>query len=110
MIAQKSGSWEKNKNSYRPLEINKGELPQSIPSCFYCKKKVHIISECWVLQRKRENKSQGSITCNVSKEPLMPIEIENPNVKVSKSQSDIMEDYKPFITKGFVSLICDKTN
>ena len=31
----------------------------------------------------------------------MPIEIEKPNLRVSKCQSDIMEDYKSFITKGF---------
>jgi hypothetical protein len=60
----KSGSWEKNKNSYIPSEINKGELPKSITSCFYCKKKGHIVSECWVLKRKNENKPQGSIACN----------------------------------------------
>jgi len=40
----------------------------------------------------------------------MPIVIEKPNLKVSKSQSDIMEDYKPFKTKGFVWLIGDETS
>jgi hypothetical protein len=32
----------------------------------------------------------------------MPIVIEKPNLRVLKSQSDIIEDYMPFITKGFV--------
>ena len=32
----KSGSGRKNRNSYRPSEINKGESPKS---CSYCKKK-----------------------------------------------------------------------
>ena len=31
------------------------------------------------------------------------------NLRFSKSQFDIMEKYKPFITKGFVSLIGAKT-
>ena len=35
----------------------------------------------------------------------MPVEIVKPNLMVLKSQSDIIEDYKPFITKGFVSKI-----
>ena len=40
----------------------------------------------------------------------MPIVIEKPNLRVLKSQSDIMEEYRPFITNGFVSLIGDKTS
>ena len=40
----------------------------------------------------------------------MPIVIVKPNLRVSKSQSDIMEDYKPFKIKGFVSLIGDETS
>ena len=40
----KSGSWQKNRKSYRPIEIDKGELPKSVPSCSYCKKKGHIVS------------------------------------------------------------------
>jgi hypothetical protein len=35
----------------------------------------------------------------------MRIVIEKANLRFSKSQFDIMEIYKPFITKGFVSLI-----
>jgi hypothetical protein len=32
----------------------------------------------------------------------MHIEVlENPNIRVLKSQSDIMQDYKTFLTKGF---------
>ena len=40
----------------------------------------------------------------------MPIVIEKANLRFSKSQFDIMEKYKPFITKGFVSLIGAKTH
>ena len=39
----------------------------------------------------------------------MPIVIEKANLRFSKSQFDIMENYKLFITKGFVSLIGAKT-
>jgi hypothetical protein len=39
----------------------------------------------------------------------MPIVIEKANLRFIKSQFDIMENYKPFITKWFVSLIGDKT-
>ena len=40
----------------------------------------------------------------------MPIVIEKANLRFSKSQFDIMEKYKPFITKGFVSLLGAKTH
>ena len=39
----------------------------------------------------------------------MPIVIEKTNLRFSKSQFDIMENYKLFITKGFVALIGAKT-
>ena len=35
----------------------------------------------------------------------MPIVIEKANLRFSKSQFDIMENYKLFISKGFISLI-----
>jgi hypothetical protein len=40
----------------------------------------------------------------------MPIVIENANLRFPKCQFDIMENYKPFITKWFVSLIGDTTS
>jgi hypothetical protein len=41
----KPGSWEKNRKSYSPIEMDKGELPKSVPSCSYCKKMGHLVSE-----------------------------------------------------------------
>ena len=39
----------------------------------------------------------------------MPIVIGKANLRSPKSQFDIMENFKPLITKGFVSLIGAKT-
>jgi hypothetical protein len=64
----KSGSWEKNKNSYRLPEINKGESPKYPP---YCKKKDTLFQN--VLKRNNESLSQGSIACNALKDFLMLI-------------------------------------
>jgi hypothetical protein len=50
------------------------------------------------------------MSCNALKDPLMPIVIEKANLRFSKSSFDIMENYKPFITNGFVSLIGAKTS
>ena len=57
-----------------------------------------------------ENKPQGSIACSGLKEPLMSIEVEKPYLRISKSQSDIMEDYKLLITNGFISMRGDETS
>jgi hypothetical protein len=40
----------------------------------------------------------------------MPIVIENANLRFPKCQFDIMENYKPFIAKWFMSLIGDQTS
>jgi hypothetical protein len=73
------------------IEINKGELPKSILSCSHCAKRGHIVSESWVLKRKIKTKPQGPFACNVLKDILMPIEVEESNLRVSKSQSNILE-------------------
>ena len=40
----------------------------------------------------------------------MFVEVEKSNLRVSKSQFDMIEDHKPFITTGFVSLISDENS
>ena len=92
-----------NKNSYIPPEINKGESPKSPKSCSYCKRKDTLFQNGFEINN--ESISQGSIACNALKDPLMPIVIENANLRFPKCKFDIMEKYKPFITKWFVSLI-----
>jgi hypothetical protein len=84
----------KNKNSYRPPEINKGESPKS---CSYCKRKDTLLQN--VLEINNESISQDSIACNALKDPLIPIVIENANLRFPKCQFSIMENYKPLITK-----------
>ena len=63
-----------------------------------------------VLKGNNESTPQGSIACNALKDFPMPIVIEKANLRFLKSQFDIMENYKPFMTKGFVSLISAKTS
>ena len=85
---------EKIKNIYRLHGINKRESAKSPP---YCKKKDTLLLN--VLKRHNESTPQGSIACNALKDFLMPIVIEKANLRFIKSQFDIMENYKPFITK-----------
>ena len=105
LINQHQVLGRKNKNSYRPPEINKGESPKY---CSYCKRKDTLFQN--VLEINNESISQDSIACNALQDPLMPIVIENANLRFPKCQFDIMENYKPFITMWFMSLIGDKTS
>ena len=57
-----------------------------------------------VLKRKTENKPQWIHNY------LISVEVEKHNLRVSKSQSDIMEDHKPSIPKIFVTVISDDTS
>ena len=68
LINQHQVLGRKNKNSHRPLEINKGESPKY---CSYCKKKDTLFQN--VLKRNNESLSQGSIACNALKDFLMLI-------------------------------------
>jgi hypothetical protein len=99
LINQNQVLGRKNKNSYRPPEINKGESPKS---CSYCKRKDRLFQN--VLEINNESISQDSIACNALKDPLIPIVIENANLRFPKCQFDIVENYKPFIKPVYNSL------
>ena len=103
------GSIDKDKSSYNTSGgssmTNKG-LPSAIPMCAYCKKKRHLMSECWTLKRKEERRSQlSSNACTAVKSTLKPVYLENSEVEVKRSESEfIKEEFKPFVSEGFVSL------
>ncbi|XP_061190377.1 uncharacterized protein LOC133198276 [Saccostrea echinata] len=87
----------------------KNESLQQIPTCNYCKKKGHIKSECWALQKKKLVSTadvqpspsaltsvQGKVTCS---------QFENTEVK---PESDVLrEEFKPFVFNGLVSVDTD---
>ena len=74
-------------------------------TCGYCKNSGHVISECFKLQRRREldSKPQQPSGCTA---PVDTVDLENPAVcQVSMSSAcNYMEDYKPFLSQGFISL------
>ena len=52
-----------------------------------------------VLEINNESISQDSIACNALKDHLIPIVIENANLRFPNWQFAIMENYKPLMTK-----------
>ena len=87
----------------------RSEAPQgvgSLPTCNYCKKKSHVIGECWKLKKKNELQPHTCASVRNDKKALDSICSDTPDIQGSKSSSvDFMEDhYKPFLSQGFVSL------
>jgi hypothetical protein len=79
LINQNQVLGRKNKITYRPPEINKGESPKY---CSYCKKNYTFFQN--VLKRNNKSALQGSIACTALKDPLMPILIEKSKFKYLK--------------------------
>ena len=94
---------------------SKEEKSFSSPTCAYCKKSGHILSECFKLKRKQGFKPTGFISkhdkgCARS----FSDEVQNTHsaVKTTRppkhsSLNPVMDSFKPFTCEGFVSLTSD---
>ncbi|VDH97310.1 Hypothetical predicted protein [Mytilus galloprovincialis] len=77
-------------------------------TCAYCKKIGHLMADCFRLQKKneRDNKPKTS-ACTT---PYITSTLECPASQAFKSSfCDYMEEYKPFMSDGFVSIVDDTT-
>lgn len=77
------------------------------PTCHYCKKPGHVLSECLILQRKREKgTSPNALVKSVTE---MPIEFGSHesfchyDAKKAESSDLLREEFLPFVSEGFVS-------
>ncbi|VDH99820.1 Hypothetical predicted protein, partial [Mytilus galloprovincialis] len=76
--------------------------------CAYCKKIGHLMADCFRLQKKneRDNKPKSS-ACTT---PYISSTLECPASQAFKSSfCDYMEEYKPFMSDGFISIVDDTT-
>ena len=81
------------------------------PTCFYCRKKGHVISECITRQRDQKTKGkeafQNALT-NLKSEPMSFIP--KSEISTNKCKSDfIQEVHEPFLSEGTISLLHDKS-
>ncbi len=100
-------------NVYKPLTSSSF----SSVMCSYCKKKGHVMSECFRLKRKQQSSEiQTGTVGHVSSNRSAPVQVHT----VSKddtvsaiqdvgkpSSGSVMESFQPFIHDGFVSLSGD---
>ena len=86
----------------------KSEYPLSRPTCNYCKKPGHLVSECLELKRKLQS-DEAKPTALTTLRPTPQSSIKTNTIDiVTKPKSDsTMEIFEPFILNGFVSLSGD---
>ena len=91
----------RNENSLPPVRYNLRSSETSellrlsvVPTCYYCKKKGHVMSECWALDKKEKSKRKTDMLVKrkaVQSDDSFPVEGN--------------DEYSPFISDGSVALI-----
>ena len=86
----------------------KSQYPLSRPTCNYCKKSGHLVSECLKLKRKLESdeaKPTGLTT--LRPRPHSSIKTNTVDIVTKPKSDSTMEIFEPFMLNGFVSLSGD---
>ena len=86
----------------------KSQYPLSRPTCNYCKKPGHLVSECLKLKRKLESdeaKPTGLTT--LRPRPQSSIKTNTIDIVTKPKSDSTMEIFEPFMLNGFVSLSGD---
>ena len=84
--------------------MSKDRKPRSFaPVCHYCKKPGHVMSDCWLLKKRREKEATpNGFVSSKSNWRSNPNRAES-SIGLDKSEI-IREEFKPFVSEGFVSL------
>ena len=78
----------------------RGMVSRSGPVCAYCKRKGHLLSECWALEKKEKNKHRLNSVMVMSVAGN-----ENPSSgSIKEPPKEVHNVYKPFLSEGFVAL------
>jgi hypothetical protein len=79
-----------------------------LPTCTYCKKIGHLISECFQLKRKNDFEKPQPHACTTFRNDRKAFVLScsgTPDFQGSKSSFvNSMENIKPFLSQGFVSI------
>ncbi|VDI17279.1 Hypothetical predicted protein [Mytilus galloprovincialis] len=101
-------SQNKSQSSYNMSSPKFDTFEKKSLTCAYCKKIGHLMADCFRLQKKneRDNKPKTS-ACTT---PYITSTLECPASQAFKSSfCDYMEEYKPFMSDGFISIVDDTT-
>ena len=86
----------------------KSQYPLSRPTCNYCKKPGHLVSECLKLKRKleRDEAKPTGLTTLIPR-PQSSIKTNTIDIVTKPKSDSTMEIFEPFMLNGFVSLSGD---
>ena len=101
-----SGNSSGMPSQYKPNSTSetKSQYPLSRPTCNYCKKPGHLVSECLKLESD-EAKPTGLITLRAR--PQSSIKTNTIDIVTKPKSDSSMEIFEPFMLNGFVSLSGD---
>ena len=87
-----------------PVQMSKDRKPRSFaPVCHYCKKPGHVMSDCWLLKKRREK--EATPHAFVSSKSNWRSNSNRAEYSTGLDKSEIIrEEFKPFVSEGFVSL------
>ena len=86
----------------------KSQYPLSRPTCNYCKKPCHLVSECLKLKRKFErDEAKPTGLTTLRPRPQSSIKTNTIDIITKPKSDSTMEIFEPFMFNGFVSLSGD---
>ena len=86
----------------------KSQYPLSRPTCNYCKKPGHLVSECLKLKRKLErDEAKPTGLTTLTPRPQSSIKTNTIDIVTKPKSDSTMEIFEPFMLNGFVSLSGD---
>ena len=97
------------KHSDKSEDLNIGDQTKKLHvlTCAYCKKRGHLISDCWHLQKKNKLQTPNALV-TISSTTDDTLSNCTPHIQTTKP-NDKCNSYLPFTSKGFVSLCDDST-
>ena len=75
------------------------------PTCFYCKKKGHVMAECRALEKKNQRLSQNLLVATQSYSTC--VQNDTSSLSSHKISEEVDKSYAPFLSQGTVSLTAD---
>ncbi|VDI47747.1 Hypothetical predicted protein [Mytilus galloprovincialis] len=108
VLDSKPVAQNKSQSSYNMSSPKFDTFEKKSLICAYCKKNGHLMADCFRLQKKneRDNKPKSS-ACTT---PYITSTLECPASQAFNSSfCDYMEEYKPFMSDGFISIVDDTT-
>ena len=90
------------KHNLQNSDISDSSRRQSVPTCYYCKRKGHVMSECWALKKKEKSKSKADLVVQKSR-TVQSKSTDGPSVESN-------DEYRPLISDGLVSLVGEESS